>query len=68
MRISTAIPNTYRLPVSGFLLLFIVGCTTVPKDGGLSKVEQLYAVQTDTELKLPTRGMEASLSADEVNN
>jgi len=62
------IPNTYKLSVVGLLLLFIVGCTTVPKDGGLSKVEQLYTTQTKTELKFPTRGIETSLSADEVNS
>ncbi len=62
------IPNTSRLPVSGFLLLFIAGCTTVPKDGGLSKVEQLYTAQTKSELKFPTRGIEISLTPDEVND
>ncbi|MDH3695188.1 MAG: TolC family protein [Gammaproteobacteria bacterium] len=62
------ISNCYRLSVTGFLLLFIVGCTTVPKDGGLSKVEQLYTAQTGTKLKFPTRGIETSLSTDEVND
>jgi outer membrane protein TolC len=51
----------------GFSVLFVVGCTTVPKDGGIMYVEEIYAKFADKPIQLPVSGIESALAEDEVN-
>jgi len=61
------ISNLSKAISTGLAVLFLVGCTTVPKDGGVSNVEEVYAKQAANPVQLPVSGLESTLTDDEIS-
>ena len=51
---------------AGSLLLIVSACTSVPDDGGFSRVQEIFVDQLGTEFDFPEPGLDEELSPDEV--
>ena len=59
--------RSIKIGVLVLIILTVTACTSVPKDGGLSDVEQIVATQADLPYQLPWIDQSAPMSTEELD-